>query len=221
MIRHGIPGIVAALVAAGALAGETDGMERYRVILERHPFGRPEAPAAPPPAAPAEDAAFAQNLRVSTLIEDAQGVRVGLADAANRRSYLLRVGDDIEGIELVRADFRDETVVLRRGGEEAVLRLQAGPRAPTPAARAARGRPGTDAADPSSPRGRWPRRRAAGDADDDGEDRGRPRMTREEMEAHLRQYSVEVIRQGLPPLPVQLTPEDDAMLVREGVLPPQ
>lgn len=31
---------------------------------------------------------------------------------------------------------------------------------------------------------------------------------------------MEVIRQGLPPLPVQLTPDRDAQLVAEGLLPP-
>jgi len=31
---------------------------------------------------------------------------------------------------------------------------------------------------------------------------------------------MEVIRQGLPPLPIPLTPEMDAQLVSEGVLPP-
>ena len=32
---------------------------------------------------------------------------------------------------------------------------------------------------------------------------------------------MEVIRQGLPPLPIPLTPEQDSQLVKEGVLPPQ
>ena len=32
---------------------------------------------------------------------------------------------------------------------------------------------------------------------------------------------MEAIRQGLPPLPLELTPEQDDQLVAEGVLPPQ
>ena len=49
----------------------------------------------------------------------------------------------------------------------------------------------------------------------------KPIYTGEELEKHLQEYQMEVIRSGnLPPLPVQLTPENDAKLVAEGVLPP-
>lgn len=45
----------------------------------------------------------------------------------------------------------------------------------------------------------------------------------EEQKGHLEQYQMELIRKGqMPlPLPVKLTPEQDAKLVAEGVLPPQ
>ena len=42
----------------------------------------------------------------------------------------------------------------------------------------------------------------------------------EALQQHLQNYQVEAIRQGLPALPIQLTPEQDAQLVKEGVLPP-
>ena len=45
--------------------------------------------------------------------------------------------------------------------------------------------------------------------------------TGEELEKHLNEYQMDVIRQGLPPLPIPLTPEMDQQLVNEGVLPPQ
>ena len=49
----------------------------------------------------------------------------------------------------------------------------------------------------------------------------KPIYTGAELEKHLQEYQMEVIRGGnLPPLPVQLTPENDAKLVAEGVLPP-
>ncbi len=44
--------------------------------------------------------------------------------------------------------------------------------------------------------------------------------TREQMEQALMEYQMNRIRQGLPPLPVPLTPEMDEQLIREGVLPP-
>ena len=47
----------------------------------------------------------------------------------------------------------------------------------------------------------------------------KPIYSGEELERHLQNYQMEVIRQGLPPLPVQLSPERDAQLVEEGFLP--
>ena len=48
----------------------------------------------------------------------------------------------------------------------------------------------------------------------------KPMYSGEELEKHLQNYQMEVIRQGLPPLPVQLTADRDAQLVSEGFLPP-
>ena len=41
-----------------------------------------------------------------------------------------------------------------------------------------------------------------------------------ELERRLQESQMESIRKGMPPLPVQLTPENDAQLVAEGFLPP-
>ena len=43
---------------------------------------------------------------------------------------------------------------------------------------------------------------------------------REEVRANLQDYQMEVIRSGMPPLPIPLTQEMDDQLVAEGVLPP-
>ena len=48
-----------------------------------------------------------------------------------------------------------------------------------------------------------------------------PKYTGEALEKHLKEYQMQVIREGLPPLPIPLTPEMDNQLVSEGVLPPQ
>jgi hypothetical protein len=48
----------------------------------------------------------------------------------------------------------------------------------------------------------------------------KPKYTGEELEKHLQDYQMDVIRQGLPPLPVPLTEAMDNALVEEGVLPP-
>jgi hypothetical protein len=49
-------------------------------------------------------------------------------------------------------------------------------------------------------------------------------LTKEEKRARLRNYNMDLIRAGGkdgPPLPIELTSEEDAKLVEEGVLPPQ
>ena len=45
-------------------------------------------------------------------------------------------------------------------------------------------------------------------------------LRRAEVRENLREYQMEVIRSGMPPLPIPLTEEMDAQLVAEGVLPP-
>ena len=47
------------------------------------------------------------------------------------------------------------------------------------------------------------------------------RRRREEVRANLQNYQMEVIRSGMPPLPIPLTKEMDDQLVAEGVLPPE
>ena len=44
---------------------------------------------------------------------------------------------------------------------------------------------------------------------------------KQEIQESLWQYQMDVIRAGLPPLPVPLTKQMDDQLVAEGVLPPE
>ena len=44
-------------------------------------------------------------------------------------------------------------------------------------------------------------------------------MSREEQK-ELQEYNMDLIRSGLPSLPIPLTPEQDKQLVEEGILPP-
>ena len=48
----------------------------------------------------------------------------------------------------------------------------------------------------------------------------KPAFTQAELEAHLQEYQKQMIRDGLPPLPIALTPESEAQLAKEGFLPP-
>ncbi|MDZ4200337.1 MAG: hypothetical protein U1E27_13760 [Kiritimatiellia bacterium] len=218
--------------------------ERYQPIAKRNPFGSPPAPAAPTPAAAASAAQF----RMSALVEIVGAVRVGLVDLQTQRSLYLRVGESEEGIELVSADSSQEQAVIRRGAETLTLRLQEGTPAPAVPV-VASPQPPMSGGPPEAVRSRRDqilqqmreRREAArlaaaqtggGSAnvpvpptgapairtEPDGH---RPRVTGPEMERRLQEYQMEVIRQGLPPLPIPLTEEMDKQLVAEGVLPPQ
>lgn len=200
------------LSSLGALAAPP-GFERYQVILDRKPFGEPPPPeAATKPLLPSES--FARTLRLCALLEvEDGGIRVGIVDQQTQQSFFLSEGEVVEGIELVSADYDNEEAVLRKGSEMAVIKLQSGEIQPLgPAEQEARVRE-------ARTRPSYAERRRA------REERRRqpppePKYKGEELERHLQEYQMEVIRQGLPPLPIPLTPEMDDQLVAEGILPP-
>lgn len=202
---------VAGLLIASAVHAD---FGRYQIILDRKPFGVPPPEAPPPPPSPSES--FARHLRMSALLEtDDGGVRIGLINLQNNRSFFLTVGQIEDDIELISASYENEEAVIRKGSEMAVIKLQSGEIQPlSPAEQQAR----LNA--PEVRRMSYAERRAARQQQRQQEPPPEPKYKGEELERHLREYQMEVIRQGLPPLPIPLTPEMDAQLVAEGVLPP-
>lgn len=102
-----------------ALGAETD-FTRYGIILERKPFGREVAvaPAAAAPVVPPEKSVVNQ-IRMSAVIRDKAGtLRVGLIDVKSNRNYLLGIGESMDDIEVVSADYARERARLRRGAED-------------------------------------------------------------------------------------------------------
>ncbi len=200
---------------AGARVPEFD---RYRVILDRKPFGDPPPESAAPrqPTVVSAEESFARHIRLSALYETIEGsIRVGLVNAQDNDHFFLAIGESHEGIELVSASFADEEAVLRRGSEMAIVKLaesEVQPITQEQQAQRSRDRPSSYADRRRARQEALERRRA--------EPPPEPRLTGQELEAHLQNYQMEVIRQGLPPLPVPLTPEMDRQLVEEGVLPP-
>jgi hypothetical protein len=228
-----------AAVAAGAAVND-EGFERYRVILERKPFGN----LPPPPGTGAAEAAkptFAQSFRLCTIIEN-DGVisRVGFIDTRSNKSYLMGPGESVDGIEVVSANFDDEEAVLRQGAEMVLVNFESG--VATPITEAEQEKRVADAqARPSYADRRKQRQEQLQkqllDQQQQFQEKLKklqeqkkeeppppppePKYTGEELTRHLGDYQMEVIRQGLPPLPLALTPEQDAQLVQEGILPPQ
>lgn len=202
--------------SALAALSEPPSFDRYQVILNRKPFGNPPPEAAmTKPPLPAPDS-FAKSLRLSMIVETDDGdVRIGFVDNRTSRSYSLIPGEAQDGIELISASFEDEEAIIKNGEEMALLKLASGtfeeiaPQDQTARIEAARNRPSYQE-----------RRRQRMEQQKQEEKVPEPKFTGEELTKHLYEYQMEIIRQGLPPLPIPLSQEQDDQLVREGYLPP-
>lgn len=199
--------------------------DRYAVILDRKPFGdeaaaaaEAAARAAASPAAVAES--FAKNLKLCAITRNHFNgkVQVGIQDLATKKSYFLYEGDSEDGILLVTADYKGEKALLRKGSEEVWMDMNAAPTVVV--------------ARPPAPGGsRGPAARTTAVVNRSAVPAGPPPeppktifKTQEDLEKHLKDYQMDLIRAGGdkgPPLPMELTPEMDEQLVKEGVLPPQ
>jgi hypothetical protein len=223
-------GVLLLLLACGAaLAESVTDFGRFQVILDRKPFGsRAESASVPIAAGPQ-----AGSLRISAIVEGADGVRVGLIDLQGNGSLFLRVGETENGVYVVSADPVKEEAVVRRGAESITLRLEGGASrtqepaaAPTPA-RIAVAAASADREVLLKQRRELAlariqaRREAAMKAQGDAGSNLIQKITGPELERKLQEYQMEVIRRGDPPLPIPLTREMDDQLVTEGVLQPQ
>jgi len=193
--------------------------DRYQIIVDRKPFGDP-----PPPPKRAEreplrqQDSFAKTLRMSTMIELDDGlVKIGLVDLKTKESFFLKEGGEAErDISLVQANYEEEEVVLRKGEEMAILKL-ADDAFETIAATDKRLQTREERKRRRSSRRA---RRAAAAEQVKAEAKVAAQPLKGDAWDHLQDYAEEVIRQGLPPLPIPLTVEQDDRLVEEGFLPP-
>ena len=143
--------------------------------------------------------------------DETQEIRAGLVEIKSKQSITLSVGETVEGIELVSANYEEEEVILRKGAEMAIMKFDTGEitaLSPEEQKRIKR---------PTAPT-RTRRRRAP--APEPKPKEGPPVLTGEALEQHLQEYQMEIIRQGLPPLPIPLTEEQEDQLIEEGILEP-
>ena len=189
-----------------------EGFERYQVIINKRPFGEE-----PPETATVQvsiNESFAKNLRLTMIYEGASGdLRVGIIDNATNKSYLLEVGESEDNIELVEADIKASEALLRKGNEVALFKLESGT-------------PQMVQSQPKKPsrRNSYTERRRAiirRTNEKKSQEPKKPQLTGAALRAHLENVQMDAIRNGLPPLPMPLTPEMDQQLVLEGVLDPQ
>lgn len=219
-----------ALIAISANAGlNVTDFSRYEVILSRQPFGAPPErvaePTAPQPAA--EDQFKNYRLVGITRGED-EDVSVGIVDlgANPPNSIFLGLGGSDQGLTLVDADFELEGALIRKGREEKWLYL-GGSMAMGESVTAVHG--GASGASESTSKGvsSYIERMRARREERLAKPVEPPKYTGEELQKHLREYNMELIRSAAkgetkgPPLPIPLTEDEDKQLVEEGVLPPR
>jgi len=205
--------ILTLLFSASLCLASNEGFERYQLILDKQPFGQdpPEAEIVQVPASQS----FARNLRLSMLFEGMDGTtRAGVVDNTTKKSYILRIGEPQDGLEVVEADIKSSEAMLRKGNEVALFKLESGAGEPI------------SKTEQSSRQSSYAERRQTllkkiETQRKEAEPPPKPQLTGEALQKHLENVQMDAIRNGLPPLPLPLTPAMDAQLVKEGVLPPQ
>ena len=215
------------LLAAAAVADLPDvTFDRYQIIIDRAPFGALAPPVnlaaanagGPPPPG------FADSLRMAMIVEDDDTgeKRIGFVDKRNNRPYTMTVGDaPIDGITVVSVDFEKEEAVLQQGAEMALMKLSSGEVQKIEGGQPVPNPAGGPPQPPAQNLSYQDRRRMRAIAAQPPAEIPKVKYNGEELNKHLSEYKLEVIRQGLPPLPIPLTKEEDDKLVNEGVLPPQ
>ena len=206
-------------------------LSRYRPILDREPFGPiPDPSAAKNATEPSsKPPAFVKTLRLCAITESGDELRVGFVDIKKKpfKSYYMRIGDIVDGIELLDADYDAETILLKMNDEEHWLTMESG-------VTSSGGASGPSV--PAAPKKNGSKRlRASKSARESYLQRlkarrealkkkmSNPNPSGEEIKKYLQKYQMDLIRAGGtkgPPLPIPLTREMDDKLVEEGVLPP-
>lgn len=211
---------VLAVLLVSARAGVDMGdFSRYQIILDRAPFGSvQDAPAEAAAAVPPEQS-FIRDWLLVAMTDEGGDLQVGLVNKQNNNYYMVRVGEEVEGVTVLEADYEGEAVQLQKGSEKHWLAmgdaesggLGSGGSGVVPGGGVATGSDGKSAASRRASRRRETTRMREVEP---------PKLTGEDLQKHLQDYNVDLIRKGEPPLPIPLTKEQDDQLVKEGVLPP-
>jgi hypothetical protein len=198
---------------------------RYELILEREPFGQ-ELIVEEPTVTPEREIALAnaaakaaeKELRLCFIFETNRGeIRAGFqnktAKPGDPKSIMLGVGESFRGMKLLAVNLEESSATLDRDGVRVNFSLAKAPVAVSKnTAVASPRRFGSGFRSPSKPAEPTPKEPQLSPE--------QQAQRRAEIQENLRQYQMEVIRTGMPPLPIPLTKEMDDQLVAEGVLPP-
>ena len=225
--------------ASRMLPGERS---RYDIILSRMPFGaapviqKPKPIAQPVSKVKDPNAGFADHMRVCVMSEGPSGLRVGIVDAKNKKwSAMLSIGEEHDTVQLVDANYEESSALLQKGNVQQWIyadkkagtdKVATAAPPPRPKRTASVRRPAPRPATPKRALTRtttYQKKLPAGPRRQPMPPRsalyGNPPMSKQ----RLREYNMDLIRAGGqlgPPLPIQLSPEEDDQLVAEGVLSP-
>ena len=217
--------ILVSFIYTISIFGELD---KYQIIIDRQPFGRelisPE-PSVSSIKSEAEAIAAAKaaekELRLCFIFETTKGlIRAGfqnkIVKAGEPKSIMLGVGDTFKGMKLVDVNIQESTATLDRNGVMIMFSLN----------KSAKNTLGNSKT--TSTRKFNSGFRSSNTNDKEIKKEVNVKLTvqqqeqrKQEIQESLRQYQMDVIRAGLPPLPVPLTRQMDDQLVAEGVLPPK
>ena len=217
--------ILVSFIYTISIFGELD---KYQIIIDRQPFGRelisPE-PSVSSIKSEAEAIAAAKaaekELRLCFIFETTKGlIRAGfqnkIVKAGEPKSIMLGVGDTFKGMKLVDVNIQESTATLDRNGVMIMFSLN----------KSAKNTLGNSKT--TSARKFNSGFRSSNTNDKEIKKEVNVKLTvqqqeqrKQEIQESLRQYQMDVIRAGLPPLPVPLTKQMDDQLVAEGVLPPE
>ena len=217
--------ILVSFIYTISIFGELD---KYQIIIDRQPFGRESISPEPSVSAiksEAEAIAAAKSaekeLRLCFIFETTKGlIRAGfqnkIVKAGEPKSIMLGVGDTFKGMKLVDVNIQESTATLDRNGVMIMFSLN----------KSAKNTLGNSKT--TSTRKFNSGFRSSNTNDKEIKKEVNVKLTvqqqeqrKQEIQESLRQYQMDVIRAGLPPLPVPLTKQMDDQLVSEGVLPPQ
>lgn len=200
---------------------------RYEVIIERNPFGA-ELISPEPSVSSIQNEAMAlaaakaaeKELRLCFIFEtDAGVIRAGFenktAKKGESKSIMLGIGETFKGMKLLEVNIQNSTATLDRNGINIMFSLMKATQPVNKNTSQSQRRFNTGFRENSNTQNRTVK------TEEIKLSPAQQAQRREEIQENLRQYQMDVIRAGLPPLPVPLTKQMDEQLVAEGILPPE
>lgn len=117
--------LIALLLMVCSAAEGRISFDRYRIILDRKPFGEAPPPEPEPVVIP-EAEKFERNFRMSAIVEFEDVWKIGLIELKTNEDFYLAEGETQKGVELLSVDWDAEEATIQKGIEIVTLKLGTG-----------------------------------------------------------------------------------------------